>query len=160
MLNKNPSKTRGGASRKGLLNNVELFGEQSSKAAFNATQASDYVDFDTFAVSGNTGFGKISGKRLSSYISKNYNVSVRRGSKGRGSGAYEVTFTRKNKGTKSGGSKRAQSVSDKRFASGAKRPGQRQNKFQQEAARAMVENANYEEIISAASFFYNSPDEV
>lgn len=160
LTDKNPSKTRGGASRAGLLNNVELFGEQSSKQAFNATQASDFVDFDTFAVSGDTGFGKISGKRLSSYISKNYNVSVRRGSKGSGSGAYEVTFTRKNKGTKSAGSKRSQSVSDKRFASGAKRPGVKQNKFQQKAARAMVENANYEEIISAASFFYNSEDEV
>jgi hypothetical protein len=137
-----------------------MFGEQNSKRAFNQTQASDYVDFDTFDVSGNTGFGKISGQRLSNYISKNYNVSVRRGSKGSGSGAYEVTFTRKNKGTKKGGSKRSGSPTDKRYQSGAKRPLQKQNKSSQAAARALVENANYEEIISAASFFYNSPDEV
>ena len=160
LTDKNPSKTRGGASRSGLMHDTKLFGEEFSEGAFNRTQASDFVDFDTFSVSGNTGYGKLSGDRLSEYIRKNYNVSVRRGSKGTGSGAYEVKFSRKNKGTKRGGSKRSGSPTDKRYATRAKRPLQKQNKAAQNAARALVENANYEEIISAASFFYNSEDEV
>lgn len=154
LTKKNPNK-RGGAGRAGLLHNVELFGEDNSEAAFSGSQASDYIDYDTFSVSGDTGYGKIKGKQLSAYIQKNYNVRVSRKKGGRGSKAYEVVLTQK-------GAKRPKSktyASDKRYNKGAKRPLKKTNASTRNAARALVENANYEEIVSAANYFYNSPDE-
>ena len=155
LTGKNPNK-RGGGARKGVLHNVEMLDEQYGDKAFGATQASDYIDFDSLDVSGDTGYGKIKGARLSNYIQKNYNVRVSRKKGGRGSGAYEVILTQK-------GSQKPKPktyASDKRYNKGAKRPLKKTNAATRKAARAMVENANYEEIVSAANFFYNSADDI
>ena len=74
---KNPSKS-GGADRPGLLHQVEMLDSQYGEQAFNKTQASDFIDFDSIDISGDSGFGKLSGKRLSNYISKNYIVNVKK----------------------------------------------------------------------------------
>ena len=52
--------------------------------------------------------------------------------------------------------KRQGSASDKRYEKGAKRPLRKSNAATRKAAKAMVENANYEEIVSAANFFYDA----
>ena len=127
-----------------------MLDSQYGEQAFNKTQASDFIDFDSIDVSGDSGFGKLSGKRLSNYISKNYIVNVKRGKGPGGSAKYNVVLTAKT--TKK---KPSRSPTDKRFNKRAKKPLQRFNNDTKEAARRIVQNANYEEIIDAASFFNN-----
>ena len=151
LTGKNPNK-RGGGSRAGVLHNVEMLEDTYGDKAFAGTQASDFMDFDSMDISGDTGYGKIKGARLSKYIQKNYNVRVSRKKGGRGSGAYEVVMTAKN----SKRPKRQGTASDKRYEKGAKRPLRKSNAATRKDARAMVENANYEEIVSAANYFYDA----
>ena len=149
LSNRNPSKA-GGASRAGLLHEVELLNNMGEgERAFNATAASNFIDFDQSDVSGQSGFGKLSGKKLSGFIKKNYNVRVVRESGAGGSNRYNVVLTAKNAGKR----KSRRSPSDKRFNKTARRPLQKFTNDDKRLARLMLQNANYEEIIDAAKRF-------
>ena len=126
-------------------------GEKYAKSSFNSRAASNYIDFDSFDVSADSGVGKVSSGRLGNYIKKNYNVSVKRGSGSGGSGQYKVVFTAK----KSKNTSRRKSPTGKRFNKRAKRPLDKFDANTKQAARTIVQYANYEEIISAADFFNN-----
>jgi len=155
LTQKNP--TKAGDRGVGVLHDAEMLNslhgfEKYGEDRFNSQMASSFIDFDSFDVSANTGFGKVPKKNLANYIKKNYDVKVKRAGGPGGSGNYKVIFTSKAATTKK---RKSRSASSKRFNKGARRPLQTFDKDTKKAARALVENANYEEIIRAATFFDN-----
>ena len=136
LTEKNP--TRAGGDTGGLLHDAELLGsiqggEKYAKSSFNSRAASNYIDFDSFDVSADSGVGKVSSGRLGNYIKKNYNVSVKRGSGSGGSGQYKVVFTAK----KSKNTSRRKSPTGKRFNKRAKRPLDKFDANTKQAARTI-----------------------
>ena len=146
ITSKNP--TTSGGEGQVLMNQIELLDTASPNQTMRNTQAANFIDFDSSSISGDSGIGKVSGKRLNNFIKKNFNVAVKRGSGKGGSEKYQVVFTAK---TTKKSSRR--SPTEKRFNKRAKRPLERFDADTKAAARRIVQNANYEEIISAASFF-------
>ena len=151
LTGKNPNKSGIGDGREGFIHTTELLDSAEGRRAFDSTAASDYIDYDSASITGDSGIGKVSSKRLSSFIKKNYNVSVKRGSGSGGSDKYKVVFTAKT--TKKSSSRK--SPSEKRFNKRAKRPLDKFDANTKQAARTIVQYTNYEEIISAADFFNN-----
>ena len=138
----NKNDTLAGGEGPVLFNRVELLDSQFGNKTLETTQAGNFIDFDQSDISGQTGFGKVSGKKLSTFIRKNYNVAVKREGGPGGSDKYKVVLTSKTTPKKS-----------RRKSSKLRRPRQSFTNDDKKLARLMLQNANYEEIIKAAERF-------